>query len=212
MRTRSVQFSALSLAAAGVAVVLMASALLGCGDRAASDQAEHAQKASVAMSEATQTITVRSSAFEQGQAIPKKYTGEGQDVSPPLQWEGAPEGTKQFALICDDPDAPCDEPWVHWVLYGIPSSVTQLPEGLPRQPQLDSPTGALQGQNSFAKDNIGYRGPMPPRGHDAHHYHFKLYALDQTLDLQPKMNKAAPLKAMQGHVIAQGELIGTYKR
>jgi Raf kinase inhibitor-like YbhB/YbcL family protein len=159
------------------------------------------------------TISVESPAFGHGQPIPQKYTGDGEDVSPQLRWSPVPEGTRQLALICDDPDAPTPQPWVHWVIYGIPAEVTTLPESLPGQSTLDAPAGARQGANSWSSgQTIGYRGPAPPRGHGVHHYHFKLYALDAPLDLPPGADKPTLLKAMEGHVLGQGELVGTYQR
>lgn len=157
-------------------------------------------------------LSLSSSVLGAGQPIPKKYTGEGEDVSPPLAWSEAPAGTKEFALICDDPDAPRPEPWVHWVLYRLPAGTTNLPEGMPRSAELAVPAGARQGTNSWPKDNVGYRGPLPPPGHGVHHYHFKVYALDTSLSLPPGADKQAVLTAMKGHVLAQGELIGTYER
>jgi Raf kinase inhibitor-like YbhB/YbcL family protein len=159
-------------------------------------------------------IKLTSAAIKEGALIPRKYTGEGDDVSPPLAWESVPESTQEFALICDDPDAPSDEPWVHWVLYGIAADVREVPEGVPsNEPQLTKPIPARQGKNSWTSGSmIGYRGPMPPPGHGTHHYHFKLYALDSKLDLPPSATKQQLLDAMQGHVLAEGELIGTYER
>ena len=151
-----------------------------------------------------------SAAFQTGQRMPVKYTGDGDEVSPPLAWSGAPEGTKAFALIMDDPDAPREEPWVHWLIYEIPPTTESLDEGLPKTDRLDKPAGALQGSNSWPK--IGYRGPMPPKGHGVHHYHFKLYALAAALDLEPGLDKAALLRAIEGHVIGRAELVGTYER
>lgn len=158
------------------------------------------------------TIRVTSTAFTEGQPIPKKYTGEGQDVSPPLAWSNLPAGTKELLLICDDPDAPTDEPWVHWLIYKIPADLTGLPEGIPRDARLKSPKGALQGKNSWPKDNIGYRGPMPPPGHGTHHYYFKLYALEGHLPVEPGLDKKTLLREIQGHVLGEGQLIGTYER
>lgn len=159
------------------------------------------------------SITLTSTAFSQGEAIPRQYTGDGDDVSVPLSWTGVPHGTKQLALICDDPDAPTDEPWVHWLLYNIPPDVTSLPEGVPPAERPNQPQGAAQGQNSWPSGRtIGYRGPAPPPGHGVHHYHFKLYALDAELNLEPGLSKSALLKALQGHIVAQGELVGTYER
>jgi Raf kinase inhibitor-like YbhB/YbcL family protein len=159
------------------------------------------------------TITLRSSAFSDGQTIGKQFTGDGQDVSPPLAWQGVPEGTRQLALICDDPDAPTAEPWVHWVIYHIDPAVCELPEGIPPGPRVQDPVSALQGRNSWSSGRtIGYRGPAPPPGHGVPHYHFRLYALDQPLDLNPGVDKRTLLKAMEGRVLGSGELVGTYRR
>lgn len=155
-------------------------------------------------------VKVTSSAFEAGQPIPRKFTGEGQDVSPPLSWSNLPDGTKELALICDDPDAPRPQPWVHWLIYKMPPQTRGLPEGVPPEKTLREPAGAMQGINSF--DKIGYGGPMPPPGHGIHHYHFKLYALSRPLDVQPGIDKEALLAAMGGAVIGEGELVGTYER
>lgn len=154
-----------------------------------------------------------SGAFAEGQAIPRKHTGEGEDHSPPLAWENPPAGTQEFALVCDDPDAPTPEPWVHWVIYAIPADARSLPEGFANPPQLEKPVAAKQGKNSWpAGVTVGYRGPMPPPGHGTHHYHFTLYALDTRLDLAPSATKAELLRAMKGHVLAEAKLIGTYER
>ena len=156
------------------------------------------------------TITLTSTAFAHGQPIPKRYTGEGEDVSPPLAWEGIPNATRELALICDDPDAPTPEPWVHWVLYKIPTDISRLPEGLPREETLERLAGARQGYNSWSSGQaIGYRGPMPPPKHGRHRYHFRLYALDSALNLPAGADEKQLLKEMQGHILAQGELIGT---
>lgn len=155
-------------------------------------------------------INVQSSAFENGQRIPTRFTGEGENISPPLSWSDVPEGTKELALIVDDPDAPLAEPFVHWVIYKIPANVRELKQDIPDMPTLSSPNGALQGKNSSG--GIGYIGPMPPKGHGVHHYHFKLYALDESLDLDPGMDKKSLLAAIKDHVLAEGELIGTYQR
>jgi hypothetical protein len=159
---------------------------------------------------APMTITITSAAFKAGGVVPSKHTGEGEDVSPALQWTGVPQNAKQLALICDDPDAPVAEPWVHWVIYGLPANCAGLPEAMPKDETLKEPAGAVQGKNDFGK--IGYGGPMPPRGHGTHHYHFKLYALDTALNLPPGQTKKQLLAAMKGHILAQGELIGTYSR
>ena len=147
-------------------------------------------------------IEVSSPAFSAGDVIPKKYTGEGEDVSPPLEWTGLPAETKEIALICDDPDAPTAEPFVHWVIYKIPGDRTSLSEG--------NAQGALEGENDFG--GTGYNGCMPPEGHGVHHYHFKVYALDSELEAEAGLSKAQLLEEMEGHVLDEGELIGTYER
>lgn len=158
-------------------------------------------------------LNLRSTSFADGQPIPAKHSGDGEDVSPPLAWEAGPSPTKEFALICDDPDAPTEEPWVHWVMYKIPPDITSLPEGLPNSEILSEPQGVLQGKNSFTSGaTIGYRGPAPPKGHGKHHYHFKLYALDTKLDLDPGATKKDLVAAMGGYIVAEGELVGTYER
>ena len=153
-------------------------------------------------------------AFHDGAPIPRKYAGEGEDVSPPFAWDGVPEGTKEFALICDDPDARSKNPWVHWVIYGIGAEVRALPESLKSGVgELSAPIAARQGENFFDEGNtVGYRGPMPPPGRGTHHYHFKLYALDKQLDLPPGATKPQLLEAMKGHVLGETRLIGTYER
>lgn len=157
-------------------------------------------------------MTIESAAFAGGQSIPKKYTGDGEDVSPPLAWKGVPAGAKELALVCDDPDAPSPQPWVHWLIYKIPARVEKLPEHLPVDGELSEPVAAMQGKNSWPSGRaVGYRGPSPPKG-PAHHYHFKLYALDAPLEVKPGIDKAALEKAMKGHVLAEAELIGTYGR
>lgn len=156
------------------------------------------------------TMTISSTAFADGAAIPARYTAEGKDVSPPLAWSGLPEGTVELAIVCDDPDAPRPEPWVHWVIYNVPASATGLDEGVPPSEKLASPPGAMQGKNTWPA--TGYRGPAPPPGHGTHHYHFKLYALDQDLPLAPGLTKDQLLAAMKGHVLDEAELIGTYER
>lgn len=153
-----------------------------------------------------------SRAFAQNERIPDKYTGLGEDLSPPLQWTEPPEGTKSLALICDDPDAPTEEPWVHWVIYDLPPALTGLPEGVCREPILTEPVAAKQGKNSWPTGTaIGYQGPEPPKGHGVHRYYFRLYALDCRLELEPGLTKTAILAAMQDHILAKAELLGTYE-
>jgi len=156
------------------------------------------------------SLKIQSSAFPSGKPVPRKHTGDGEDVSPSLAWEGIPDGTKELALICDDPDAPTPEPWVHWVICKIPASATGLPENVAKTGKVAAPAGALQGKNSWGKECYG--GPSPPRGHGTHHYYFKLYALDAALNVSSGLTKAQLLAAMKGHIVAQGELVGTYQR
>ena len=159
------------------------------------------------------SMTIQSSAFVQGQAIPIRHTGEGQDLSPPFSWQGVPQVTREFALICEDPDAPTPEPWVHWLIYSLPPQTQSLPEGIPRDGLLTSPVAASQGCNSWpAGKNLGYLGPMPPKGHGLHHYHFKLYAFDVPLNLPPGTDKTHLLEAMSDHILATAEIVGTYER
>jgi hypothetical protein len=152
------------------------------------------------------TIQITSAAFTEGEPIPKKYTCDAEDVSPPLAWSGVPAGARSLALIADDPDAPVGT-WVHWVIYDLPPSLSGLMEGIAKTPTVEG--GGAQGNNDFRK--VGYGGPCPPRG-KPHRYFFKLYALDIPLGLQPGASKADVEKAMRGHILAQGQLIGTYSR
>lgn len=150
-------------------------------------------------------IKITSPAFEDGGLIPEKHTCDGMDVSPALGWDSGPEGTKTFALICDDPDAPMGT-WVHWVLFNVPADVNELPESIPPERELES--GARQGMNDFHK--IGYGGPCPPGG--THRYFFKIYALDTEIDLEVGATKSDLLMAMEGHILAEGQLMGKYSR
>ena len=150
-------------------------------------------------------MTLTSSAFGRGELIPTKHTGEGEDVSPALSWRDQPEGTRSFALICHDPDAPLVKPgtygFVHWVLYGIPGAIAELPEGVGEY---------IQGINDFG--NPGYGGPMPPEGHGTHHYFFWLLALDADPELEPGLTMWELLEQIEPNVIAMNRLVGTYTR
>ncbi|MHC4594049.1 MAG: YbhB/YbcL family Raf kinase inhibitor-like protein [Planctomycetota bacterium] len=150
-------------------------------------------------------IKITSSAFAEGGLIPAKYTCDGADVSPPLQWDAVPEGTKNIALICDDPDAPMGT-WVHWVIFGLPAETKELAENI--APDRTLPSGAKQGTSDFGR--IGYGGPCPPSG--THRYFFKIYALDAEVGLEAGAGKRQLLGAMEGHILGQGQLIGKYKR
>lgn len=144
-------------------------------------------------------VSITSSAFAEGKSIPDKFSAYGDNVSPPLAWSDIPKKAKSLALIVDDPDAPRPEPFVHWVLFDIPASEKGLDEGASK---------GVSGNNDTGKS--GYFGPRPPSG--VHHYRFKLYALDATLGLKEGATKADVLKAMEGHVLAKGELVGTYEK
>jgi Raf kinase inhibitor-like YbhB/YbcL family protein len=162
-------------------------------------------------------MQLTSTAFDNGGVIDKRYTADGEDTSPPLAWSSAPAATKSFALICDDPDAPsprnpAPEPWVHWVIYNIPAEAATLPAGIPRESQPQAVPGARQGINSWPSDNLGYRGPAPPPGSGKHRYVFQLYALDAALSLQAGATKKQLLEAISDHILAEGQLIGTYER
>jgi hypothetical protein len=150
-------------------------------------------------------FALSSSAFASGQPIPRKYSCDGQDVSPPLAWGEPPQPTRSFALIADDPDAPGGT-FVHWVVYNIPAASRSLPEGVPKVGKLADES--VQGSSSWQR--LGYGGPCPPGG--THRYDFKLYALDTTLALPSGAGKQRLLEAMEGHILAQAELMGTYRR
>jgi len=151
-------------------------------------------------------MELTSSAFAEGAPIPTKYTCDEKDLSPPLKWTGVPGGAKSLALIADDPDAPVGT-WVHWVLYNLPASASELPEDLPKSQYLAG--GGKQGLNDFRR--LGYGGPCPPPG-KPHRYFFKLYALDTVLELKPGATKKDIERAMEKHILAQGQLMGTYQR
>ncbi len=154
----------------------------------------------------TATIQLTSPAFKQNEMIPRQYTCEGKDLSVPLQWTDSPGGTQSFALICDDPDAPMGT-WVHWVLWNLPADSRELKEGIPAVEKL--PNGAGQGMTDFQR--VGYGGPCPPPG-GPHRYFFKLYALDTRLNFSSHVTKPDLERAMKGHILAEGELVGKYKR
>ena len=151
-------------------------------------------------------MEIRSSAFQNGAAIPNKHTCDADDVSPVLAWNDVPEGTRALALIADDPDAPGGT-WVHWVLYDLPVATKELAEGIAKTETLDN--GANQGVNDFRR--VGYGGPCPPPG-PPHRYFFKLYALDAPTGLKPRATKQQLLDAIKGHVLAEAQLVGRYKR
>jgi Raf kinase inhibitor-like YbhB/YbcL family protein len=151
-------------------------------------------------------MEMRSNSFGNGQTISRKHTCDGPDLSPHLEWSGVPAGTIAFALVADDPDAPMGT-WVHWVLYDLPGDTRSLSEGMSTTETL--PRGGAQGRNDFGR--IGYGGPCPPPGRP-HRYYFTLYALEARVNLPPGANKATLLKAMNGHIKAEAQIMGTYGR
>jgi Raf kinase inhibitor-like YbhB/YbcL family protein len=153
------------------------------------------------------TLSVRSNSIKG--AIPVMHSEYADGVSPEISWSQV-EGAKSYALILEDPDAKSVRPFVHWVAYNIPSQVTSLPEGLQEQPRLTEPEGLMQGKTS--RGSVGYFGPRPPAGDPPHHYHFQVFALDTELDVQPGSERDEVLRAMSGHVLAAGELVGTFQQ
>ncbi|MDD5569587.1 MAG: YbhB/YbcL family Raf kinase inhibitor-like protein [Bacteroidales bacterium] len=150
-------------------------------------------------------IVLKSNGFNDGEMMPAKFTCDGENISPQLSWDSVPEKTKTFAIICDDPDAPM-RAWVHWVIFNIPANMKELKEGMKKNSILEN--GIKQGTTDFGE--TGYGGPCPPS--DTHRYYFKIYALDCELNLKVDATKEQLLKAMEGHILAEGELIGKYRR
>jgi Raf kinase inhibitor-like YbhB/YbcL family protein len=150
-------------------------------------------------------LDIRSNAFNEGELIPLKYTCDGNDISPPLQWSQPPKETKSMVLICDDPDAPVGT-WVHWVLYGLSPDTQELPEGISNEKEVLG--GAKHGVNDFRK--YGYGGPCPPGG--THRYFFKLYAVDKAIEIEAGATKDEILNAINGYILAEGQLMGLYSR
>jgi Raf kinase inhibitor-like YbhB/YbcL family protein len=157
--------------------------------------------------EKTVNILITSDAFLEGEAIPTKYTCDGDELSPDLRWSDIPPNTRSLALICEDPDAPSGT-FTHWILFDLPPTVTELPEGVSTAERLTN--GAVQGQNDFKR--IGYGGPCPPPNDSEHRYYFRIYALDTELQLRSGARREDVAPAMVGHVLATGHLMGTYKR
>jgi hypothetical protein len=177
----------------GIWLLVILAVLGACGE----------QRAGEAPSGAT-GIQVESSAFAEGATIPQKYTCDGEDISPPLAWEEPPADTQSLALVCDDPDAPSGT-WDHWILFNIPNTVRSLPEGVP----ADGTVAGIGSHGSNSWKRLGYGGPCPPQG-STHHYSFRIYALDTSLDLEAGASKKDLEKAMAGHILAEGQLVGQY--
>jgi Raf kinase inhibitor-like YbhB/YbcL family protein len=146
-----------------------------------------------------QDLKITSPAFDHHKRIPDDHSGDGEDTAPELSWSGVPDGTKAFAIVVHDPDAPLVDGFTHWVAYGIPGDATGLPEG---------GGDVVQGTNSMGETR--YNGPAPPPDHGTHHYYFWIYALDEDLDLEPGLDRRALLDAIEDHVIEQARLVGTF--
>jgi Raf kinase inhibitor-like YbhB/YbcL family protein len=147
-----------------------------------------------------QDLSIRCEAFDDHKAIPERHTTDGEDVSPALEWSGVPEGTRSFAVVVHDPDAPLVDGFTHWIAYNIPGDASGVPEG---------GESVTHGVNSTG--NEGYMGPAPPEGHGPHHYYFWVYALDDDFDLEPGLDRRALLDRIEDHVIEQARTIGTYE-
>lgn len=161
-------------------------------------------------------IQLESSTFTDGASIPERNSAYGDNVSPDLSWSGVPDAARSLALVVRDPDAPMPEPFIHWVVYGIPAGADGLPEGLPTDPTIGSPddiAGTIQGPTGVGRP--GYFGPRPPAGSGAHRYIFTLYALDSgpdELDLREGLDEEGLMDAIDGHVLAEGQLVGRFER
>ena len=156
------------------------------------------------------TVEVSSPAFVEGGAIPRHFAGDGDDVSPPLSWSKVPAGTRSIAVLCEDPDAPVASPFVHWLVHGVPPDVHALAEGVARTPYVPGVPAAHHGRNSGR--DTGYLGPLPPPGHGVHHYYFQVFALDAAPRVSASPTRDELVKAMRGHVLGSGVLVGTYVR
>ncbi|HVN37488.1 MAG TPA: YbhB/YbcL family Raf kinase inhibitor-like protein [Myxococcota bacterium] len=189
------------VAAVVVGLALASLASPGRGGEIVSQRAEFAS--------APAGIEVRSSAFAANTPIPDRFSAYHDNQSPPLEWSGAPERTQALVLVVEDPDAPGAEPFVHWLVTGVPASTHALPAGPPDLPALSALGDARQGMTSVGR--AGWFGPRPPPGH-AHHYHFQVFALDAPLGIPPGFDREVLLAAMKGHVLARGDLVGTYER
>lgn len=186
-----------------LAAALFASTLLGCGCASSNGGPEEHWTGHV--------VTVSSPMFADGAAIPRRHAGkgEGDNVSPLFQWGNPPAGVEEWAVVCEDPDAPGGT-WVHWVVYGIPKSAAGMPEAVPADRELKWPAGARQGKNSWG--DIGYGGPLPPKGGGAHRYRFIVYALSKKLDLEAGATAGELRAAIKPIAIGRGEVVGTYAR
>ncbi len=205
----SLMFGRLSHFVPLVASLLVAVGCVGCGSKGPAKPKTDGAAATPKIV----SIVLSSAAFKNGQPMPKQFTADGADDSPSLSWSQPPHGSKELVIICDDPDAVSAEPWVHWIIYGIKPEMMNLAERIPPDKVGTSFYGLLlQSRNSW--NQFGYRGPDPSKGSGVHHYHFRVYALNISLNLPSNATptKTEFLSQMEGHVIGEGELIGTYER
>lgn len=155
------------------------------------------------------SLSVDSDSFPAGQGIPDDFSGYGQGRSPELHWSDVPADASSIVVLAEDPDAPGQQPYSHWVLYNLPPAINALPAGVPAESRLPRYGTAMQGRSSTGR--IGYFGPHPPKADSAHRYHFEVFALDRMLDVKPGVDRDAIVAAMRGHVLASGEVVGTYQ-
>lgn len=189
-----------------IAVAIAALVIAGMAYGQLSSAMDNGEVSENMMEPKVEQLYLTSPAFRDNDRIPARYTGDGDDMSPPLQWSHAPEGVAEYAVICEDPDAPGGT-FIHWVMYNIPPGYDRLDEGIRQEAELDN--GAMQGRNDFG--NIGYGGPAPPKG-KPHHYEFTVYALGEKLNLPPGIARDELVRAMEGHVMAKGKVTGLYGR
>lgn len=177
--------------------------------RAQTDASQASKPTTSAPAAFPMTMTLTSPAFKAGERIPREFTGYGEDKSPALEWSEPPPGTKELAIVFDDPDVKRAGGFVHWVIYKIPPQTRSLKEALPRDDKLSEPNGALQGRNDFRR--VGYYGPLTPPG-PPHHYTFRIYALDVEIDLPARATRKQLMDKMEGHILAGGELVGLFEK
>ncbi|HZZ89791.1 MAG TPA: YbhB/YbcL family Raf kinase inhibitor-like protein [Caulobacteraceae bacterium] len=200
----------------GAAMLALALLVAGCGRGSTRTEAtmDHPQRSPEALSLArveprsrAATLEMVSDALGADGSIDLRHTAYGNNLSPPLRWTPV-EGAGAYAIILEDPDAPQEKPFVHWMIWNIPGTSDQVPEGLPNQAHLVTPQNAIQGKND--NGSSGYFGPRPPSGTGLHHYHFQIFALDGPLTVKPDADLRTLVDAMKGRVLADGELVGTY--
>jgi Raf kinase inhibitor-like YbhB/YbcL family protein len=191
---------------------LLAVVLLTCACTIAQNREQGGDRSILAIGklQGDNQLQVRSNAFSDAQEIPKLYADYGEGISPQLSWSKPPQGTQSIVVLVEDPDAEEPRPFVHWILFNLPADRTELRQAIPTHPRLKQWGDALQGQNS--RGSFGYFGPRPLKDSGTHHYHFQIFALDRELDLLPGAQREEVLEAMQGHVLASGELVGTYEK